>query len=83
MVELGVPDGQYWVGVKFDSRFTPTPPILKDDSGKEVGSGHVRLVRMEVAVRNTGKFSTRVKDVRTDVDHEADYTGLFMNRRYA
>lgn len=79
MVELGVPDGQYWLGVKFDSRFTPSPPILKDDAGKEVGSGHVRLVRMEVAVRNTGKFTTRVKDVRTDVDHTADYTGLFMN----
>lgn len=79
MVELGVPDGQYWAGIKFNSALTPTSPILKDENGKEVGSGHVRLVRMEVAVRNTGVFRTRVQDVRTDVDNTADYTGLFMN----
>lgn len=79
LVELGVPDGAYWVGVKFMSQFTPTPPILKDENGKEIGAGHVRLVRMEAAVRNTGIFNVRVKDVRTDVDRTGDYTGLFLN----
>lgn len=79
MVELGVPDGEYWAGLKFKSKFTPSPPILKDDNGKEIGSGHVRLVRMEVAVRNTGIFTANVKDVRTDVDQTSDYTGLFLN----
>lgn len=78
-VELGVPDGSYWAGVVFNSSFTPSPPILRDDNGKEVGAGHVRLVRMEVAVRNTGKFTTRVVDSRTDVDVTADYTGVFLN----
>ncbi|CBW54802.1 putative tail tubular protein B [Pantoea phage LIMElight] len=78
-VELGVPDGTYWVGIKYMSKFTPTPPILKDENGKEIGAGHVRLVRMEVAVRNTGMFNANVKDVRTDVDTTGDYTGLFMN----
>ena len=79
MVELGVPDGQYWAGMTFDSKFTPSPPIIRDDNGKEIGAGHVRLVRQEVAVRNTGKFTTRVKDTRTDVDVTADYTGVFLN----
>lgn len=79
MVELGVPDGTYWAGMTFDSKFTPSPPILRDDNGKEIGAGHVRLVRQEVAVRNTGKFTTRVKDTRTDVDVTADYTGVFLN----
>jgi len=79
VTELGVPDGQYWAGVKYTSILTPTPPILKDENGKEVGSGHVRLVRQEVAVRNTGVFDVRVEDVRTDVDVTADYTGLFLN----
>ncbi|UYF11794.1 putative tail tubular protein B [Erwinia phage Loshitsa2] len=79
MVELGVPDGTYWAGMTFDSTFTPSPPILRDENGKEVGAGHVRLVRMEVAVRNTGKFTTRVVDTRTDVDVTADYTGVFLN----
>lgn len=79
MVELGVPDGTYWAGMTYNSLFTPSPPILRDENGKEVGAGHVRLVRMEVAVRNTGKFTTRVKDTRTDVDVTADYTGVFLN----
>lgn len=77
--EIGVPDGDYWVGIKYLSKFTPTPPLLKDDNGKEIGAGHVRLVRMEVAVRNTGMFNANVKDVRTDVDNTGDYTGLFLN----
>lgn len=79
MVELGVPDGMYWAGMTYTSLFTPSPPILRDENGKEVGAGHVRLVRMEVAVRNTGRFTTRVKDTRTDVDVTADYTGVFLN----
>lgn len=78
-VVRGVPDGRYWVGVKYLSTLAPSPPILKDENGKEVGSGKVRLVRMEAAVRNTGTFTAQVKDVQTDADTTSEYTGVFLN----
>ena len=75
----GVPDATYFLGAKYLSEFTPTPPIIKDNNGKEMGAGHVRLVRLEVAVRNTGVFTANVKDGRTDVNTKSDYSGLFLN----
>ena len=78
-VVRGVADGTYWAGVRFNSVFTPTPPVLKDQNDKEIGSGHVRLVRLEVALRNTGVFTVNVVDPRTDVNSVCNYTGLFLN----
>lgn len=75
----GVPDGSYFVGIAYASEFTPSPVILKDSNSKEMGAGHVRLVRLEVAVRNTGLFTANVVDDRTDVDTTNEYTGLFLN----
>lgn len=75
----GVPNGKYYIGIKFISALTPTPVILKDSNGKEMGAGHVRLVRLELAVRNTGIFTATVDDDRTDVDSVCEYTGLFLN----
>lgn len=75
----GVPDGSYFIGIKYISAITPTPVILKDSNGKEMGAGHVRLVRLELAVRNTGVFTATVNDDRTDVNSVCEYTGVFLN----
>lgn len=78
-VVRGVADADYYIGAKYTSEFTPTPPIIKDENGKEMGAGHVRLVRLEVAVRKTGVFGVNVLDTRTDVNSNSEYTGLFLN----
>lgn len=75
----GVPDGNYYIGIKFLSAMTPTPVILKDNNSKEMGAGNVRLVRLEVAVRNTGVFTATVEDDRTNVNSICEYTGVFLN----
>ena len=75
----GVEDSTYFVGIRYSSEVTPTPVILKDSNSKEMGAGHVRLVRLEVAVRKTGLFTVNVTDDRTDVDSTCEYTGLFLN----
>lgn len=75
----GVPDGNYKLGLRIRSLFSPTAPLLKDENGKEIGTGKVRLLRQQVSVRNTGSFDVRVQDIRTDVDVTADYTGVFLN----
>lgn len=80
-VVRGVPDGQYVIGRRYKSTFTLTTPILRDQNDKLVGSGHVRLLRLDVAVRNSGHFDVQVTDTPRDVDWSGELTGILMNSK--
>lgn len=78
-VVRGVPDGGYYLGLRYESAFTPTPPMLKDSNDNLVGSGHVRLLRFDIAVRNTGTFRVHILDTSRTVDYGNDYSGVILN----
>ena len=80
-VVRGVPDGQYILGRRYNSTFTLTTPVLRDQNDKLVGSGHVRLLRLDVAVRNSGHFDVHVTDTPRDVDWSGELTGILMNSK--
>lgn len=80
-VVRGVPDGQYILGRRYNSAFTLTTPVLRDQNDKLVGSGHVRLLRLDVAVRNSGHFDVHVTDTPRDVDWSGELTGILMNSK--
>ena len=80
-VVRGVPDGQYILGRRYNSTFTLTTPVLRDQNDKLVGSGHVRLLRLNVAVRNSGHFDVHVTDTPRDVDWSGELTGILMNSK--
>lgn len=80
-VVRGVPDGQYVIGRRYKSTFTLTTPILRDQNDKLVGSGHVRLLRLDVAVRNSGHFDVQVTDTPRDVEWSGELTGILMNSK--
>lgn len=77
----GVPDGTYYIGQRFLSTVTLTPPMLKDQNDQLVGSGHVRLLRLDTAVRNSGVFDVRVQDTTRDVDTSDTESGVLMNSK--
>lgn len=78
-VSRGVPDGTYSVGFRIPSSFTITPPILKDGNGNIVGSGHVRLIRLDAAARKSGNFDVAVLDSSRSISNSGEYSGLIMN----
>lgn len=80
-VVRGVPDGTYVIGRRYRSAFTLTTPILRDQNDKLVGSGHVRLLRLDVAVRNSGHFDVQVLDTPRDVNWGGELTGILMNSK--
>lgn len=80
-VVRGVPDGKYTMGRRYNSTFTLTTPVLRDQNNKLVGSGHVRLLRLDVAVRNSGHFDVHVTDTPRDVDWSGELTGILMNSK--
>lgn len=80
-VVRGVPDGQYVLGRRYNSTFTLTTPVLRDQNDKLVGSGHVRLLRLDVAVRNSGHFDVHVTDTPRDVDWSGELTGILINSK--
>ncbi|WP_218814143.1 hypothetical protein [Rickettsiella endosymbiont of Dermanyssus gallinae] len=74
-----IPDGAYQVGIGYESTYTLTPVILKDQNNKEVGTSKVRLVRLAASIYSIGEMYCRVKDTRTGVDIRYKQTGLIMN----
>lgn len=78
-VVRGVPDGMYYLGFKIPSSFTITPPMIKDQADNLVGSGHVRLLRLDAAARKSGPFYVRVLDTARDISNEGEYSGLLLN----
>ena len=77
----GVPDGSYYVGLRTDALAKLTPPMLKDQNDNLVGSGHVRLLRLDVAVRSSGDFDVEVLDTTRDVDTTDEVSGVLMNSK--
>lgn len=77
----GVPDGAYVAGLKYKSLLTLTPPMMKDRNDNLVGSGHVRLLRLDVAVRSSGDFDILVTDSTRDVDESLTGAGVLMNSK--
>jgi hypothetical protein len=77
----GVPDGSYIAGLRYKSLITLTPPMLKDRNDNLVGSGHVRLLRLDIAVRSSGDFDILVMDSTRDVDESLTGAGVLMNSK--
>lgn len=80
-VVRGVPDGVYDAGLRYRSMVTLTPPMLKDQNDNLIGSGHVRLLRLDVAMRNSGVIDILVEDTARDVYSDSDYSGILMNSK--
>ena len=80
-VVRGVPDGTYLLGRRYSSSVQLTTPVLRDQNDKLVGSGHVRLLRLDVAVRNSGSFFAEVMDTPRDVDNSGEFTGVLLNSK--
>ncbi len=80
-VVRGVPDGVYILGRRYKSAMTLTTPTLRDRNDKLVGSGHVRLLRLDVALRNSGHFNVHVTDTPRDVDWGGELSGVLMNSK--
>lgn len=77
----GVPDGSYYVGLRTAALAKLTPPMLKDQNDNLVGSGHVRLLRLDVAIRSSGDFDVEVLDTTRDVDTTDEVSGVLMNSK--
>lgn len=77
----GVPDGNYYVGFRTEALAKLTPPMLKDQNDNLVGSGHVRLLRLDVAIRSSGDFDVEVLDTTRDVDTTDEVSGVLMNSK--
>lgn len=75
----GVPNGYYYCGFRIPSSFTITPPMIKDQNDNLVGSGHVRLLRLDAAARKSGVFNVKVVDTARGVSTEDEYSGLILN----
>lgn len=80
-VVRGVPDGTYLLGRRYSSSVQLTTPVLRDQNDKLVGSGHVRLLRLDVAVRNSGSFFAEILDTPRDVDNSGEFTGVLLNSK--
>lgn len=78
-VVRGVPDGLYYCGFRIPSQFTITPPMIKDQNDNLVGSGHVRLLRLDAAARKSGVFFVQVQDTARGVNNNDEYSGLILN----
>lgn len=69
-------DGVIYVGVRFTSEFTLTPPFIKDENGKVVAGAKSTVVRLDMEFKNTGTFSVSVKDTMGDSYSNALDTAL-------
>lgn len=59
-------DGVIYVGVRYTSEFTLTPPFIKDENGKVVAGAKSTVVRLDMEFKNTGTFKVSVKDTMGD-----------------
>src|SRR5690606_11554241 len=56
------PDGDLFVGIGFESSFTPTPPTIHDQNGIPITTNKLTLLRYHVLTQNTQKFDVMVRD---------------------
>lgn len=68
-VRRNIPDGTYMLGLKYRSRLSPTPPLLRDRNGIVIGTTNAQLVRYEITMQDEGMVHavvTRGKQVLFD-----------------
>jgi len=54
--------GQVFVGLGYESSFSPTPPTLIDRNGVPIATNKMTLLRYHVLTQNTQKFNVSVRD---------------------
>jgi hypothetical protein len=74
-VVRNVPDGTYMVGLKFQSAFSPTQPLMRDQSGVVISTAASMLIRYELTLKNTGEFYAVVQNQGV-TSSEGTYSGL-------
>ncbi|AMO43673.1 hypothetical protein C171_00490 [Pseudomonas phage YMC11/06/C171_PPU_BP] len=70
-----VPDGTYFLGLKYRSTLSPTPPLLRDQNGVVIGTAGTSLIRYEASLKNTGDFHVVVQR-HDETTSEGVYSGL-------
>lgn len=68
-----------WLGVRYTSLYTPTPPVLRDQNGIAIGTERVGLLRYILNTQNTGEFYVRVLDRTRGVDYTEKVSAVPMN----
>jgi hypothetical protein len=74
-VVRNVPDGTYFLGFKYRSTLSPTPPLLRDQNGVVIGTAGTSLIRYEASLKNTGDFHVVVQR-HDEITSEGVYSGL-------
>lgn len=74
-VVRNVPDGTYFLGFKYRSTLSPTPPLLRDQNGVVIGTAGTSLIRYEASLKNTGAFNVVVQR-HDEITSEGVYSGL-------
>lgn len=74
-VVRNVPDGTYFLGFKYRSTLSPTPPLLRDQNGVVIGTAGTSLIRYEASLKNTGDFNVIVQR-HDEITSEGVYSGL-------
>ena len=57
-----VPNGQYFLGLRYVSVLSPTPPLVRDANGVVIGTSRTLLVRYELTVKDSGEFHAAISD---------------------
>ena len=73
-----VVDGAYFVGLKYTSALSPTPPLMRDKDGVVIGTSKSMLVRYELTVKNTGAFDITITDTSRTLT-SGEYSGLLYS----
>lgn len=77
-VVRNVPDGTYFLGFKYRSTLSPTPPLLRDNNGVVIGTAGTSLIRYEATLKNTGDFNVIVQR-HNEITAEGVYSGLLYS----
>lgn len=57
-----VPNGNYFIGLRYLSVLSPTPPLVRDSNGVVIGTSRSLLVRYELTLKDSGEFQAVITD---------------------
>lgn len=57
-----VPDGNYFIGLRYMSVLSPTPPLVRDANGVVIGTSRTLLTRYELTLKDSGEFHAAITD---------------------
>ncbi|QHJ80534.1 MAG: hypothetical protein [Bacteriophage sp.] len=57
-----VPNGNYFIGLRYMSVLAPTPPLVRDSNGVVIGTSRSLLVRYELTLKDSGEFHAVITD---------------------